>query len=1088
VKTATSERATAIFLGLSRVPPDQVARVLDEQCAGDASLRKEVERLFEGLHLPDSFLDPAETHPATHDDALPQPTGTMVGDFILIRQIGSGGTGVVYLAHQQHPARVVALKVLRREFVASTVQRRFEIEAELLAHLHHPGIAQIYAAHPGDTATPPYIAMELVSGPPLTEFADSRRMSLRDRVELMARACDAVQHAHQRGIIHRDLKPANILVTEEGQPKVLDFGVARAIGADVSLTTIETQTGQLVGTLPYMSPEQVEAAPDTIDTRTDIHALGVVLFRLLTGRLPFGHDDPPLPELARRIVQDDAPRLGSLDPTLRGDLEVIVSRALAKDKDRRYASAAGLAADLRRYLAGQPISASADSAWYTVRRQLGRYRLALAMSAAVVVALAALAFYANVQRARANRTNLQLQESLSTSTIERGRLLSVTGNLPSAEELVWRELFRNPDSRHAQWTLSDVYSKETSLWALAPHEGGVLSVRFSPDGRHLLTSGQQDGFARLLDVESGRVVHSLAAAPQSGTRRAFFTPDGATMVSGSKDGTLRVWETSTGQLRREISKVVSSLDDLAIAEGGAAAATVSGGALQIWSLSTGQLINDFSNAAPRNVVVAADPEGTLVFTGAQDGSVKALDIRRRTPLWKADAHRGETISVAVGPNGRMAASGGLDGLIHVWDTATGKRMRTIATENGSVRNLTFDRSGTRIAATGQWRTRLWDLEDPSRPPHDMGGAEGKTDLHISPDARYLVTCDGGSGLLRLWDLAANSRTDHWPGHSGSVTGVAVGRDGRTIFSASVDGVSKWSAGDSTRTFSVTPGGRVGGLAISANKRWLVSVGHPGTAAVWDAENGRRVADLSDVGSSRAVLFADGDRRLVAGELDGTLKIWDWSDGAATHPRRVSSPDSEVLALASHGSRLFIAHRETAVVIRDAATGREIRKLRPSASPFSIAVTPDGRLLAAGTWPGIVDIWEAETGRQVHTLKGPTALITSLDVSADGRLLALSSRDGSTRVWDVVTGQWLATVASRKRGAERVRFFPDGRRLAIGYEDGEVEIRDVHYFFRYAAGHAAYQLRLLRRTGESFPRADEVLEWSRRLLASAGQPN
>jgi eukaryotic-like serine/threonine-protein kinase len=207
-----ADRAAAIFLALSGVPDDQRPRLLAERCGSDAALRHEVERLLGTLDLPDSFLDPPSPAAFPDADAGAHPPGAVIGDFVLVRQIGAGGAGVVYLAHQQHPARVVALKLLRRQFVASAVQRRFEIEAELLAHLQHPGIAQVYAAHPGDDTTPPFIAMELVNGPPLTEYVEARRLSVPERLTLVAQACDAVQHAHQRGIIHRDLKPGNILV------------------------------------------------------------------------------------------------------------------------------------------------------------------------------------------------------------------------------------------------------------------------------------------------------------------------------------------------------------------------------------------------------------------------------------------------------------------------------------------------------------------------------------------------------------------------------------------------------------------------------------------------------------------------------------------------------------------------------------------------------------------------------------------------------------------------------------------------------------------------------------------------------------
>jgi WD40 repeat protein len=177
-----------------------------------------------------------------------------------------------------------------------------------------------------------------------------------------------------------------------------------------------------------------------------------------------------------------------------------------------------------------------------------------------------------------------------------------------------------------------------------------------------------------------------------------------------------------------------------------------------------------------------------------------------------------------------------------------------------------------------------------------------------------------------------------------------------------------------------------------------------------------------------------------------------------------------------------------VFVRDAATGREHQSLKTTASPFSDAVSPDGRQQAAGTWPGIVDLWDVDTGRKLQPLKGPTALVTGLDFSQDGSLLALSSRDGSTRLWDVAAQEWLATVATRRPGAERVRFLADGQRLAIGYEDGEVEIRDLQYFFRYAAGHAAHQLEVFHRAGESFPRSGEVLAWGRGILSpSSARP-
>jgi eukaryotic-like serine/threonine-protein kinase len=1085
-----ADRAAAIFLALSRVPQAEHARLLDERCGGDANVRHEVERLLAALDLSISLPGAAAMRPSSREtDFTPRP-GARVGDFIVSRQIGSGATGVVYLAHQQHPARVVALKVLRREYVASVVQRRFEIEAELLGQLHHPGIAQVYAAHPGDANTPPYIAMELVEGPSLIDYAGIQRLNARQRVELMALVCDAVQHAHQRGIIHRDLKPGNILVTADGQPKVLDFGVARAVGTQVLMSTVETEAGQLLGTLAYMSPEQVAAAPDAIDTRTDIHALGVILFRLLIGHLPFGHDDPPLPELARRILSDDAPRLGAIDPAFRGDLEVIVARALAKEKDRRYASAASLANDLRRYLAGQPISASADSTWYTLRRRIRRYRAALALFALVTIALGGMAWYANVQRAQA-------QQLLVLSNLERARLVSMTGNLPIAEELAWRELFRAPDSPHAQWTLWEIYSREPTLWTVMPHEGGTFIARFSPDERLMLTAGQLDGIIRIFDVASGRVVRSLEATPKAGTRRAYFTPDSASIVAGGRDGTLRVWDVRTGALRREIPKVVPALEDFAMAGSGTYGVIVTPqGGLQVWSLTTGQLEADLSTQAPDVLGVAADPAGTLLLAAARGGVITAFDIAKRERLWQTQPHQGDALSVALSPDGHTVASGGIDALLQLLDRETGRLRRTIPTENGTVRNIVFDRRGTKVAAAGHWRTKLWDLSDPSSPPRDLGGGEGTTDLDLHPGARLLAT-SRAPDHVRVWDLAADPRTDHWVAHDRAVTGLAVGAEGHAIFSAGADGrLSLWRprAGGQERqtapSASMPLNGRAGQIAISKNERWIVTVGQAGTAAVWDARDGNRLATFPEAGpasgTSRAVTFMDNDRQIVIGDFDGSLTIWDWTGGVPQRPRLIDAPSlpNEVLAITSHGSRFIVAHREQVVVIRDVATAREIRRLRPAASPFSLAVTPDGRHLVVGTWLGFFELWDIDTGRLLETVKGPTGLATAVDISTDGRLLALSSRDGSTRLWDITTRQWLATVATRRAGAERVRFFPDNRRLAIGYADGEVEIRDLQYFFRYAAGQAAYRLQLLKAAGESPSRADEVIAWSQRFLSGS----
>jgi tetratricopeptide (TPR) repeat protein len=322
----------------------------------------------------------------------PGPSGAHVppriGRYRILRVIGEGGMGTVYEAEQESPRRTVALKVIRPGFVTPSHLRRFEQESHLLGRLQHPGIAQVYEAGTADSGhgPQPYFAMELVRGETLERVAEAHRLDVRARLDLFARVCDAVHHAHQKGIVHRDLKPANILVDEAGQPKVLDFGVARATDSDVH-ATMHTEVGAIVGTLAYMSPEQVAADPTALDTRSDVYALGVVLYELLSGRLPYDLRQKGLTEAVRIIRDEDPTRLSMISPPLRGDVETITAKALSKERERRYASAAELAADIRRYLKDEPIVARPPTTSYQLRKFAARNRALVLGLAAVFVAL-----------------------------------------------------------------------------------------------------------------------------------------------------------------------------------------------------------------------------------------------------------------------------------------------------------------------------------------------------------------------------------------------------------------------------------------------------------------------------------------------------------------------------------------------------------------------------------------------------------------------------------------------------------------------------------------------------------------------------
>lgn len=358
-----------MFVDASNRVGEERERFLRDNCGGDSDLHSAVERLLNADDVvATSFLAGQSW---SYSEAR---TPARIGPFSIVRKVGEGGMGMVFEAEQDHPRRKVALKMVRHAGLSMPLRRRFEHEVQVLGQLKHRGIAQIYEAgmHDLGTGPVPYFAMEYVHGRPLLEFAAAHQLDAGQRLELTCKICDAVHHAHQKGVVHRDLKPANILVEEadpaEAQPKILDFGIARITRSDVQLVTMHTEVGQLIGTLSYMSPEQVAGNPDELDERSDVYALGVIMYELLAGRLPYDLRDASIPEAATIIREQEPSRLSSIDAGFRGDIETIVAKALAKEKDRRYQSAAELSADIRRFLIDEPIVARPASRAYQLRK------------------------------------------------------------------------------------------------------------------------------------------------------------------------------------------------------------------------------------------------------------------------------------------------------------------------------------------------------------------------------------------------------------------------------------------------------------------------------------------------------------------------------------------------------------------------------------------------------------------------------------------------------------------------------------------------------------------------------------------------
>ena len=480
---------------------DEESRALREHVSECADCRALLDEVSDNLEV-ESRARALRRRLDAPDESAPES----IAGFRILHELGRGGMGVVYLAEQDHPRRQVALKVLRPGAASPALLRRFEHEANLLGRLQHPGIAQIHEA--GVDGTRPYLAMEHVHGRRLDEHVQAHALDSRQRLRLLARICDAVHHAHVHGVIHRDLKPGNILVVEDeqspgaeaGTPKILDFGVARATESDLQTMSRQTEVGQLLGTLPFMSPEQVEGNPTELDVRTDVYSLGVIAHVLLAGDLPYALRDRSVPEAAR-IIRDESPTaLSRIDARFRGDVETIVSKALEKDPERRYQSASELAADIRRFLADEPIVARPPSAGYQLRKFARRNRTLVAAAAVLLIVLVGATAVSSWLALRATRAEQAARAQLERAETEAAKQQAVSdflqGMLSSANpylegnrdvtvlqalDAAAREL---DEGRFADQPDVEVTVRSTiggSYWASAEYDKAELQFRVAID-------------------------------------------------------------------------------------------------------------------------------------------------------------------------------------------------------------------------------------------------------------------------------------------------------------------------------------------------------------------------------------------------------------------------------------------------------------------------------------------------------------------------------------------------------------------------------------------------------------------------------
>ncbi|MEO0650416.1 MAG: serine/threonine-protein kinase [Planctomycetota bacterium] len=450
-----------LFDRILDLPPDERRQALEGSDV-EADVRDRVSRLLGHFDDPPANLELGVVASEALDDFA---ASRWIGPYSILGMIGVGAMGVVYRAEQETPRREVALKLMRAAVAGPAGEQRFEREAQLLGRLQHPGIAQIfeYGIADLDEGRTAYIAMELVDGRPLSEYVEDRGIDLRGRVQLLVELCDAIHHAHLRGVLHRDLKPSNVLVTEAGRIKVIDFGVARPIDADQDAWQA-TLEGQVVGTLAYMSPEQVRGDLEILDARADVYSLGALAYELLSGRLPHALDGMTLLSAIQVVAERDVPRLGSVAPACRGDLDWIVGRALEKDPEQRFQSAEALARDFQRWLDFEAVEARPPSAVYQLRRFARRH-----LGAALAIGVTSVSLVvAAVVSAHFAIDNAQLAESEAEARARAEEEAGEADRLRRLAEANAAEVIRRTDPDRLDRAIREADTLWPTLPATAP--------------------------------------------------------------------------------------------------------------------------------------------------------------------------------------------------------------------------------------------------------------------------------------------------------------------------------------------------------------------------------------------------------------------------------------------------------------------------------------------------------------------------------------------------------------------------------------------------------------------------------------------
>jgi WD40 repeat protein/tRNA A-37 threonylcarbamoyl transferase component Bud32 len=761
--------------------------------AGRAALlraMRSVERAYQGSDEARTIGQP--TGPDGGEAGAAAPARSAIAGYEVLGELGRGGMGVVYKARQIRLNRSCALKmILAGDLAGARDTARFLAEAAAAARLRHPHIVQVYAL--GEHDGRPYLELEYLEGGSLAKWLDGTPWPPHRAAELIATLAGAVEAMHARGIVHRDLKPSNILLEADGTPKVADFGLAKALGADSGLT----RTEEVLGTPGYMAPEQARGEAKQVGPAADVYALGAILYELITGRPPFRAATVLETLELVRSAEPVPPR--RLVPRLPRDLETIGLKCLAKEPTERYPTAGALAADLGRFVAGEPVSVRAPgvverAAKWARRKPTLAAAYTLGLLAALLGGLGGTAVWQwrAAERARDSADSAR-REAVAARDAER----------KAREQLAAVEYGRTIEVAHQKWrenkvaaalalldsTRADLRGWEwryvhrlchSDLLTLKGHTDDVFSASFSRDGSRIVT-GSWDATAKVWDARTGAEILTLKGHNED-VRSASFSPDGSRIITGSSDGTAKVWDARNGAELLTLKGHTGGVWSASFSPDGSRVLTANlDGTAKVWDAKTGAVLLSLNKVQTVETACAAfSPDGSRIVTVTGDKTAKVWDAKTGAEVLTLKGHADEVWSASFSPDGSRIVTASSDETAKVWDAKSGAELLTLKGHTQSVNVASFSRDGSRIVTSSPDKTaRVWDARTGAEVLTLRGHTEDVWSASFSPDGSRVVTSSGDK-TAKVWDAKTGAEVLKLKGHTDDVFSASFSPDGSRV--------------------------------------------------------------------------------------------------------------------------------------------------------------------------------------------------------------------------------------------------------------------------------------------------------------------